>query len=110
METLQILAKALTVILCAFILVISFVAHASLKEKNFYRTKEIIRRSEKQTVGGRVYYYCLVLFCLNGFWWGATYFMYGFLFAAVMTERLITYRICRGDKDKLGKFLAKINW
>jgi sulfite exporter TauE/SafE len=107
---LQIFAQVLTIIVCAFIFIISLRSHLSLQKSNISSAKEIIRRSTKNTLGGRLYFYLVMAATGIGMLWGWVAPTYIFLVAAVVTERLIIYRICRGKKDRLGRFLVRINW
>jgi sulfite exporter TauE/SafE len=107
---LQIIAQVLTIIVCAFIFIISLKSHLSLQKSNIATAKEVIRRSNKNTLGGRLYFYLLMAATGIGMLWGWVAPTYVFLMAAVVTERLIIYRICRGTKDRLGRWLVKINW
>lgn len=91
-------ANGLTVLICAFILTITIISHLHL------------RKFKRDTIGRKTYRYLLVLFCLCGFYFGWAPATYIFLIAAVVCERLIVYRGCRWKKDKLGAWLAKIDW
>jgi len=84
--------------LCAFILVLTIISHLTL------------RRRRTDTLGRKLYRWLLALFCLAGFWLGPQTATFTFLFAAVLTERLIVYKGCRGQKDWLSRFLIKIGW
>lgn len=84
--------------LCAFILILTILSHLTLRK----------RRTD--TIGRKLYRWFLVLFCVAGFWLGPKDSTFTFLFAAVLTERLIVYKGCRANKDWLGRFLVKINW
>jgi len=110
LEFIEWIVKGMTVLLCGGVLAITLISHNTLKTKNRDAVKEQIRRSTGDTLGGKIFFYCIILFCLNGFYWGLTVFTQGFLTAAIVAERLITYRICRANKDGLGKFLARIDW
>lgn len=101
----------LTVILCAFVLVITIISHMSIKNgQTMEIAKAQIRHAQRDTLGRKLYRYLIILFCLNGFFWGWAPATYIFLFAAILTERLIVYRICRENQDGVGRFLAKIDW
>ena len=109
-QVIELGVKTVSVILFVVIVIISIISHLSLKEDNIARAKETLRRSAKQTTGGRVFFYTLMFACVNGAVWGWTPFTYWFMFASMVSERLIVYRVCRGQKDALGRFLVKINW
>jgi len=109
-QVMEMSVKTLSVLLFGFIMVISIISHITLRNDNYASAKEMIRRSNKQTLGGRIFFYCLMIGSLNGFIWGWSVFMHIFMLTAILTERLIVYRVCRGNKDKLGKLLVRINW
>jgi uncharacterized BrkB/YihY/UPF0761 family membrane protein len=109
-KIMELIISILTVLLCGFILVITIISHMALKDEDLSVVKEQIRHMSRDTVGRKVYRWSIVLFALNGFYWGLSPVTYAFLFAAVLTERLIIYRLCRAGKDPIGKFLVKIDW
>lgn len=94
----EILLNVVTIAVCLFVLILTLVSHVTLSK----------RRTD--TLGRQLYRYLIVIFSACGIWYGAKPVTYVFLFAAVLTERLIVYRICRGKKDPLGRLLVKIGW
>lgn len=106
----ELIVSILTVLLCGFILVITVISHMTLKNIDATVVKDQIRHMGRDSLGRKLYRWLIILFALNGFYWGLSPVTYAFLFAAVLTERLIVYRICRGNKDDLGKMLVKIDW
>ena len=94
----EILLNVVTIAVCSFILVLTLVSHKTLN------------RRRTDTLGRKLYRWLVVLFCAAGIWYGPQKATFVFLFAALLTERLIVYKGCRSKKDWLGKFLLKIGW
>jgi len=94
----EILASAATIIFSGFVLIITIVSH------------HILHKYRKDTLGRKSYRWLLVLFSCCGFYFGFAPATYIFLFAAVISERLLVYRACRNNKDWLGRLLIKIDW
>lgn len=101
METTNILSliKSFAVVaICIFILFMTVKSHI------------ILRNRRNDTIGRKLYRWLIVLFCLNGIYYGLTPFTYTFCFAAILTERLVVYKACRGKKDFLARFLNRLRW
>lgn len=94
----KLIISVLAVILCAFVLWITLKSHT------------VLRKRKNDTVGRKMYRWLVILFSLTGMLWGLNTFTYVFLFAAVLTERLVVYRGCRGNRDRLSRLLTRINW
>ncbi|MCF0075768.1 hypothetical protein LZD49_35185 [Dyadobacter sp. CY261] len=94
----EILLNVVTIAVCLFILILTIVSHRTLNN----------RRTD--TIGRKLYRYLVVLFCAAGIWYGPQAATFIFLFAALLTERLIVYKGCRSKKDWLGRWLYKIGW
>lgn len=95
---LDVIVAILTIIFSAFVLAVTIMSHHYLHK---YR---------KDTVGRKAYRWLLGIFALCGICFGFVPAAYLFVFAAVISERLLIYRACRSNKDWLGRFLVKINW
>ncbi|MDQ6482239.1 hypothetical protein [Dyadobacter sp. LHD-138] len=102
--------RIIIVLIGAFVLITSLISHIQIKNNNMAMAKEMLRRTGKETLGGRIFFYCTIIFCVSSFWYGFNPFAASFAVAALVCERLIVYRVCRGMKDPISRFLNKINW
>lgn len=109
METLKLISDILVVVLSIFILVITLMTHLVIKKNDRSILKAQIRTMGTDTTGRIVYRWLLILVGASGAYWGAGAGTYILMVSALITERLLTYRVCRPD-DRLGRFLTKYNW
>lgn len=99
------------VISCLFVLIMTLIAAWDSKNGTTMAViKEQIRHAQRDTLGRKIYKWLIIVFCTVGVCFGLSPATYFFLFMAVLSERMIVYRICRGDRDVVGRFLKKIDW
>lgn len=106
METFE---TILVVVLCAFLLAIHLATQVEIRRDSDGKLKTQIRAISQQTTGKIVYRWLVNLIALVGVFFGASLGIFALLFAAIIAERLVVYRICRPN-DFLGKFLTRYNW
>jgi len=109
MEALKLISSIIVVILSVLIVVITLMTHVEIKKNDRSILKAQIRTMGVDTTGRIVYRWLLILVGASGALWGANAGSYILMVAALLSERLITYRACRPN-DRLGKFLTKYNW
>lgn len=105
----EIVSTIAVVVLSVFILVITIMSHVTIKKNDRSILKAQIRTLGVDTTGRIVYRWLLILVALVGICWGPSHATYILMLSALISERLIIYRVCRPD-DRLGKFLTRFNW
>lgn len=109
MELIELIGNIAVMALFAFIVVLTLMSHVEIKKNDRSVLKAQIRTMGVDTTGRIVYRWLLILTGVSGFLWGVSVASFILLLSAVISERLITYRVCRPN-DRLGKFLTKYNW
>jgi len=105
----EILENIAVILLSVFILVITLMAHVEIKKNDRSILKAQIRSLGDDTTGRIVYRWLLILVAVCGFLWGPSGGTYILMLFALISERLIIYRVCRPN-DFLGRTLQKFNW
>jgi len=105
----ELISNIAVVLLSVFILVITLLSHVEIKKNDRTILKAQIKTMGEDTTGRIVYRWLLILVAVCGFFWGPNGGTYILMLSALISERLIVYRVCRPN-DKLGRFLSKYNW
>ena len=109
MEAIEWVMHITIILLSAFIAVITIMSHVEFKKNDRSVLKAQIRTMGVDTTGRIVYRWLRILAGVSGVFLGILEMSFILLMAAVISEMLITYRVCRPN-DLLGKFLTKYNW